>query len=93
MSRFRSAIAVKPEENAMIQTLNSQPAVHVADELGERCDRCGAAAKLRATITGTGSLAFCGHHANRYADRISVTAERIDVESGFAWRGAEYDLV
>lgn len=76
----------------MIQTLNSHPVLHVADEIGERCDRCGAAAKLTAQLGEAGALAFCGHHANRYADRISASASHIEVETGFGWRGAEYDL-
>lgn len=30
----------------------------------DRCDRCGAAAKVRATLTGGGELLFCRHHYN-----------------------------
>ena len=74
------------KETGMSQTLISQPAVHVAPELLERCDSCGAAAKLLATL-GTGELVFCGHHANRYADRIVATARQVVIESGFEWRG------
>ncbi|MHA6795091.1 DUF7455 domain-containing protein [Pseudonocardia bannensis] len=29
----------------------------------DRCDRCGAAAQLRAILTNGGELLFCGHHA------------------------------
>jgi hypothetical protein len=69
----------------MSQTLITRPAVHVVPELLERCDSCGAAAKLQVTFAG-GQLAFCGHHGNRYAERIAATAERVVVESGFEWR-------
>ncbi|WP_432830297.1 DUF7455 domain-containing protein [Dactylosporangium sp. CA-092794] len=70
----------------MTPMLISRPAVHVVPELsGERCDSCGAAAKLVVTF-GTGELAFCGHHANKFADRIAATADKVSVESGFAWR-------
>ena len=70
----------------MTQTLMSPPATNVAPELTERCDRCGAAAKLTVALTAGGELAFCGHHGNRYAERIAATAERIVVEAGFQWR-------
>ncbi|MEV6923124.1 hypothetical protein AB0M46_01225 [Dactylosporangium sp. NPDC051485] len=67
--------------------LISRPAVHVVPELeGERCDSCGAAAKLTATFANAGELSFCGHHANRFADRIAATADKVVVESGFEWR-------
>ena len=32
----------------------------------DRCDRCGAAAKLRAVLQSGGELLFCGHHAREY---------------------------
>ena len=72
----------------MTQMLISRPALHVAPELQDRCDSCGAAAKVQVTFEGAGELAFCGHHANRFAERIRASAERVVVESGFEWRGA-----
>ena len=71
----------------MIHTIVSQPNVTVTPELTERCDRCGAAAKVTTTIAGS-ELSFCGHHANRFSDHLVAQAERIVVESGFVWRGA-----
>ena len=71
----------------MTPMLISRPAVHVVPELDERCDSCGAAAKLTVTFGASGDLAFCGHHANRFADRIAATADKVVVESGFEWRG------
>ena len=70
----------------MTQSVVSEPTVTVAAELPERCDRCGAAGKLRAFLAGGGDLTFCGHHATRYAETIRGAAERVVVESGFGWR-------
>ena len=62
------------------------PLLDVVAELAERCDRCGAAAKLHLTLAG-GTLAFCGHHANALAATIVGNAVRVTVLSGFAWQG------
>jgi hypothetical protein len=71
----------------MSQTLMSRPSTQVVPELTEYCDRCGAAAKLNVVLVAGGELAFCGHHANRYAEAILDLADRVAIESGFAWRG------
>ena len=44
----------------------------------DRCDSCGAQAYIR--VTGvTGSLDFCGHHYNKYEDKLTSFAfETID---------------
>ena len=72
----------------MTHTAVYPPTVTVAAELQERCDRCGAAGKLRIFLPRTGELAFCGHHANRFAESIRAAAEGIVVEAGFGWLGA-----
>ena len=36
----------------------------------DRCDRCGAAAKTRATLPSGGELLFCDHHTRQHADRL-----------------------
>jgi len=59
----------------------------VVPEITDRCDRCAAAAKLVAALRAGGTLAFCGHHANRYADAITRVAVQLTVQAGFAWRG------
>ncbi len=42
----------------------------------DRCDRCGAAAKLRAVLPSGGELLFCGHHAREFKSGLSsVEAE------------------
>lgn len=63
------------------------PEITTVGELTERCDRCGAAAKLEITLASGGELAFCGHHANRHQEDIARVAERIVVEEGFEWTG------
>ena len=63
------------------------PKIVVADSLTERCDSCGAAAKLELALASGGHLAFCGHHANKYADRLAAVAAQATVETGFEWVG------
>jgi hypothetical protein len=36
----------------------------------DRCDRCGAAAKVRAVLPSGGELLFCGHHARAHGDKM-----------------------
>lgn len=36
----------------------------------DRCDRCGAGARVRAVLPTGGELLFCQHHANEHADRL-----------------------
>jgi hypothetical protein len=38
--------------------------------LHDRCDRCSAAARVRAVLRTGGELFFCGHHARVYAPRL-----------------------
>ena len=50
----------------------------------DRCDRCGAAARVRAVLSSGGELLFCQHHANEYSDKLQgiATLERsaLDLE-------------
>jgi hypothetical protein len=55
--------------------------------LEQRCDGCGATAKLSFDLVSGGELALCGHHANRLAEGIARAALRIRVEEGFGWQG------
>jgi hypothetical protein len=68
-------------------TQKTATTVTVAAGFTERCDHCGAAGKLHATLLAGGELTFCGHHANRFAARLMETAGMIMVELGFGWRG------
>ena len=47
----------------------------------DRCDRCGARATARVTLTGGGELFFCGHHTRRYDD--ALRAADAEVVSSF----------
>jgi hypothetical protein len=76
------------KETVMSQTVMSRPVTYVVPELLDRCDRCGAKALLSLVLGDGGELAFCGHHGNRFAEQILTVADRVAVESGFAWRGA-----
>jgi hypothetical protein len=71
----------------MMTTLLS-PEIATTASLTERCDSCGAAAKLEVTLVSGGSLTFCGHHANRYAAELARVASHVVLEDGFEW-GAE----
>lgn len=57
-------------------TPTTSPMPPAADE---RCDRCGAQAKVRVVLPGGGDLVFCGHHAREYDVRIREVA--VDVLS------------
>ena len=48
--------------------------------LADRCDRCGAAAKVRAVLPKGGELLFCGHHAKAHADKLREM--QADVQTG-----------
>ncbi len=47
----------------------------------DRCDRCGAQAYLRVTLTTGGELLFCGHHANEHSAKLSQVALTIQDET------------
>jgi hypothetical protein len=44
--------------------------------LNDRCDACGAAAKVVATLLN-GELLFCGHHARSYGKHLIATSLRV----------------
>ncbi len=39
----------------------------------DRCDRCGAQARVRVVLV-SGDLLFCAHHAHAYQDKLRATA-------------------
>ena len=44
----------------------------------DRCDRCGAQARVRAVLA-SGDLLFCAHHAHEYESKLkSVAREWVD---------------
>jgi hypothetical protein len=53
-------------------TTLARPELTAAD----RCDRCGAAARVRAVLATGGELLFCGHHAREHESRLlQISAE------------------
>lgn len=44
----------------------------------DRCDRCGARARVRATLASGSELLFCQHHANEHAPRLAELSAVID---------------
>lgn len=47
----------------------------------DRCDRCGAQAYLRVTLTSGGELLFCAHHAKAHSDKLRQVALTIQDET------------
>ncbi|MGH3637344.1 MAG: DUF7455 domain-containing protein [Mycobacterium sp.] len=56
-----------------MQSTLTRPELTAAD----RCDRCSAAAHVRALLPSGGELLFCGHHANEHADRLRELSAEI----------------
>jgi hypothetical protein len=53
-------------------TMTSLPVVHIALTHQDRCDRCGAQAKVLALLRTGGELLFCGHHAREHRPRLGA---------------------
>ncbi len=49
-------------------------AIPAALTAADRCDRCGAAAVMRAVLPQGGELLFCGHHARQHSARLESLA-------------------
>lgn len=47
----------------------------------DRCDRCGAQAYLRVTLSSGSELLFCAHHARAHEDKLRQVALRIHDET------------
>ena len=61
----------------MTSTVDTREPIKVTD----RCDKCGVAARVRATLT-TGELYFCGHHARDLGYKLVLQSiEVYDPES------------
>ncbi|MPZ84450.1 MAG: hypothetical protein GEV28_30300 [Actinophytocola sp.] len=61
-----------------MNTTLARPDLTAAD----RCDRCGAAAQVRAILPSGGELLFCGHHARLHKERLRELAA--DLQQGEA---------
>jgi hypothetical protein len=49
------------------------PTASAPPSSADRCDRCGAQAKVRVILAG-GDLVFCGHHARAYDAKLRTVA-------------------
>ncbi|GGS50767.1 MULTISPECIES: DUF7455 domain-containing protein [Actinokineospora] len=58
----------------MTTTTLTRPELTAAD----RCDRCGAAAKVRAVLPSGGELLFCNHHARAHEDRLREMSAQLE---------------
>jgi hypothetical protein len=43
----------------------------------DRCDRCSAAARVRAVLPSGGELLFCNHHAREHSPKLKELAASI----------------
>ena len=57
----------------MVGTLEAE----VVLDAGDRCDRCGAQAVARATLTSGMDLLFCGHHLRAHEAGLRAASARI----------------
>ncbi|HEX6888732.1 MAG TPA: hypothetical protein VF143_11550 [Candidatus Nanopelagicales bacterium] len=57
----------------MVGTLEAE----VALDANDRCDRCGAQAVARATMTSGSHLLFCGHHLRAHEASLQAISARI----------------
>ena len=46
----------------------------------DRCDRCGAAARVRAKLPSGAELLFCQHHANEHEAKLVELAAVLEVK-------------
>jgi hypothetical protein len=73
----------------MMTTMLS-PEIVTVPSLVDRCDSCSAAAKAEIVLSSGGSLVFCGHHANKNAERLGLLASKVTIEDGFEWAGQSH---
>jgi len=50
-------------------------------DASDRCDRCGAQAYVRVTMSSGFELFFCAHHSREHADKLKQVALKIHDES------------
>lgn len=58
----------------MTPTLTPTATRDQAEIRADRCDRCGARARVRVVLAGGMDLAFCGHHAKEYDTKLRGVA-------------------
>jgi hypothetical protein len=73
-----------------MMTAMLSPEIVTVPSLVDRCDSCSAAAKAEIALNSGGSLVFCGHHANKHAERLGRLASKVTIEDGFEWAGQSH---
>jgi hypothetical protein len=61
-----------------VTTISLAPTASSLLTAADRCDRCGAAARVLAVLNNGGELLFCGHHGREHRsglERIAVYVE------------------
>ena len=71
-------------------TIMLSPEIVTVPSMVDRCDSCNAAAKAEIALSSGGSLVFCGHHANKHAERLGRLASKVTIEDGFEWAGQSH---
>ena len=61
-------------------TVEAEPVLPPMFNSKDRCDRCGAQAKLRALV-GEGMLLFCGHHGKKFKAGLEAAGAAIESEN------------
>ncbi|GAB2672505.1 hypothetical protein GCM10027169_38000 [Gordonia jinhuaensis] len=54
----------------MPDIVTTTPPISMPLTAADRCDRCSAAARVRATLPAGGELLFCRHHFNEHEARL-----------------------
>ena len=54
-------------------TGTATPSAPLTLSAADRCDRCGAQARVR-VVLASGDLLFCAHHAHAYEDKLKAAA-------------------
>jgi hypothetical protein len=65
---------MSPKEVAMSKTVTRAGLITTGLTNADRCDRCGAAAKMRVELPPFGELLFCGHHARAHEAKLREVA-------------------
>ncbi|GAA2049934.1 DUF7455 domain-containing protein [Williamsia deligens] len=59
----------------------STPTISMPLTAADRCDRCSAAARVRATLPAGGELFFCRHHYNEHEARLADLGATVTADS------------
>ena len=62
-----------PTEGEAMNSTLTRPELTASD----RCDRCSAAARVRAVLPSGGELLFCNHHAREHSSKLKEIAADI----------------